>query len=313
MAAVRRPFEAHLFACGQRRSTNPNNIPPASRRPSGDRAGTEKWAPESNMPAYNHATSTYTFTNADVETLDLNASRPNSVIQPPSPKRDQAGLGIFTSSFAPSPLLPAFMVSADSPSVQCQSSASYPFAHRRRLSLTPRTDALLAPAAYVPYSIPIEFSASAQRAVHPDTSAPYRPQPYLRSMSIFSNYHRYSQSSISLTRPPRLSSLTPISHLECSSGSSTLRSSKGISEMDESPNSKSSNPSDKRPSAAGIVYTTVNTTPFFGATKANPRNHWRTFSTPNVMSSAQKTASGERMAMGWKPNLEKSKTVLRKP
>lgn len=312
MAAVRRPFEAHLFACGQCKSTNPNTIPQASRRPSEDRAATEKWAPESNMSAYSHAKSTLTFTNADIETLDLNASRPTSILQPPSPKRDQAGLGIFTSSFAPSPLLPAFTVSAESPSVQCQPPASYPFAHRRRLSLTPRTDTLLAPAAYVPYSIPIEFSASAQRAVHPDTSAPYRPQPYLRSMSIFSNYHRYSQSSISLSRPPRLSSSTPIPHLECSSGSSTLRSFKGISETDDSPSSKSSNPSDKRPDAAGIVYTTVNNTSFLGTAKASHRNHWRTFSTPNVTSNAKQAGSGERMAMGWKPNLEKSRTVVRK-
>ncbi|KAJ4341492.1 hypothetical protein N0V95_007221 [Ascochyta clinopodiicola] len=320
MAAVRRPFEAHLFAYGQRQPTNSDSSPPPSRRLSEDRAATEKLVPEGGMAGYDHTRSTSTFTNADVETLDLNSSRPASIVQSSSPTRDRAGLGVFTSPFAPPPLPPAFMISVESPSLQPQTSVSNPFAHRRHLSLTPRTDALLAPAAYVPYSIPIEFSASAQRAVYPDTAPPYRSistcrsQPHLRSMSSFSNRHRYSRSSVSLTRPHRLSSFSPVPHLECSSRSDTLRSSEGISETGESPNGKSvASSTGKRASAAEIVHAIASNTPIPGTDRPSPRKHWRTVSAPDATAGAQQVPPGARMAMGWKPDLEKSKTVVHKP
>ncbi|KAF9691386.1 hypothetical protein EKO04_010768 [Ascochyta lentis] len=318
MAAVRRPFEAHLFAYGQRQPTSSDPTPPPSRRLSDDRAATEKLVPDSGMPLYNHTRSTSTFTNADVETLDLNSSRPASIIRSSSPTR--AELGVFTSPFAPPPLPPAFMISVESPSLQPQMPVSDPFAHRRRLSLTPRTDALLAPAAYVPYSIPIEFSASAQRAVYPDMASPYRSlstcrsQPHLRSMSSFSNRHHYSRSSTSLSRPHRLSSLTPIPHLECSSRSETLKSSEGISETGESPNGKSvASSTGKRASAVEIVHAIANNTPIPGTERPSPRQHWRTISAPDAAAGAQQAHTGTRMAMGWKPDLDKSKTVIRKP
>lgn len=319
MAAVRRPFEAHLFAYGHRR-TSPKPSPPTSRRPSEDHAATEKLVPDIGMSAYNHTRSTSTFTNADVETLDLNASsRPPSISD--CSTRDH--IGVFTSPFAPPPLPAAFMVSVEAPPPS-QYQTLDPFAHRRRLSLTPRTDALLAPAAYVPHSIPIEYSASAQRAVYPDAATPYRSvsssrsQPHLRSMSSFSNRHRYSRSSVSLSRPHRLSSVTPVPHLECSSRSDTLISSGGISETGESPNSKSSsgNGQEKRASAAEIVYAINNNTRIPGTTPS-PRKHWRTVSAPNTSAGAKqvKVVSSERMAMGWKPTLSNSKssTALRKP
>ena len=323
MAAVRRPFEAHLFAYGQRAAPDSDATSPDSRRFSEDHTATEKLVPDNGISAYNHTRSMSSFTNADVETLDLNSSRPASIMQSESPTRNRAGLGVFTSPFAPPPLPPAFMVAVDSPSMQPQYPTLDPFAHRRRLSLTPRTDALLAPAAYVPYSIPIEFSASAQRAVFPDTAAPYRSvstsrsQPHLRSMSSFSNRNRYSRSSVSLSRPHRLSSLTPVPHLECGSCSDTLNSSGGISEIGESPNSKTGvSKGDKRASAAEIVYAIANGTPIPGTETPSPRKHWRTVSAPDVAAGIQAPAvprSNERMAMGWKPNLEKSSTVIRKP
>jgi hypothetical protein len=319
MAAVRRPFEAHLFAYGQRQIT-PEPSPTTSRRPSEDRAATEKLVPDIGMCAYNHTRSTSTFTNADVETLDLNASsRPPSISD--CSTRDQ--IGVFTSPFAPPPLPPAFMVSVEAPPPS-QYPTLDPFAHRRRLSLTPRTDALLAPAAYVPHSIPIEYSASAQRAVYPDSAAPYRSvsssrsQPHLRSMSSFSNRHRYSRSSVSLSRPHRLSSVTPVTHLECSSRSDTLNSSGGISEAGESPISKAGSgiSQEKRASAAEIVYAIINNTPI-PSTSPNPRKHLRTVSAPNTSPGAQqkRAASNERMAIGWKPTLSNSKSsiALRKP
>lgn len=319
MAAVRRPFEAHLFAYGHRQST-PEPSPPTSRRPSEDHAASEKLVPDIGISAYNHTRSTSTFTNADFKTLDLNASsRPASVSN--CSTRDQ--IGVFTSPFAPPPLPPAFMVSVEAPPPS-QYPILDPFAHRRRLSLTPRMDALLAPAAYIPHSIPIEYSASAQRAVYPDTTAPYRSvsssrsQPHLHSMSSFSNRHRYSRSSVSLSRPHRLSSVTPVPHMECSSRSDTLNSSGGISETGESPNSKAGSgiSQGKRASAAEIVYAINNGTPIPG-TSPSPRKHWRTVSAPNASPGAQqkRAASSERMAMGWKPTLSTSKSsvALRKP
>ncbi|KAJ8109701.1 hypothetical protein OPT61_g7268 [Boeremia exigua] len=170
MAAVRRPFEAHLFAYGQRSPDNTEPTPPASRRPSEDHAATEKLVSDSGMRGYSHARRMSNLTNADVETLDLNAgSRPASIIQPPSPTHNR--IEFFTSPLIPPPLPPMLFVPVDSsPLLTSHIPTLDPFAHRRRLSLTPRTDALLAPAAYVPNSIPIEFSASAQRAVYPDAT-----------------------------------------------------------------------------------------------------------------------------------------------
>ncbi|KAJ4313219.1 hypothetical protein N0V94_007040 [Neodidymelliopsis sp. IMI 364377] len=131
-------------------------------------------------------------------------------------------------------------------------------------------------------------------------------------MSSFSNRH-YSRSTVSLSRPRRLSSLTPIAHLECSSRSETLKSSEGISEKGESPNSKSSTCSTtKRASTAEIAYAIAYDTRIPG-TEWPRKKHWRTVSAPNATAGVQALLSGERMAMGWKPNLEKSKTVMQKP
>ena len=319
MAVVRRPYEAHLFAYSQRQPNNTEPTTSASRRSSEGHAAIEKLVPESGMSAYNHTWSTSNFTNADVETLDLNASsRPASSIRSPSPTRDQ--IGTFTPPFAPPPLPPAFMVSVESPILQSQNPASDPFAYRRRLSLTPRTDSLLAPAAYVPCSIPIEFSASAQRAVYPDAAALYRSistsrsQPQLRSMNSFSNRHPYSRSSVSLSRPHRLSSLTPVPHLECSSRSNTLNSSGGISEKGESLSSEPGPSStNKKASAAEIVHAIANNTSIPGTDRPSPRKHWRTVSAPDVTPGAQQARSGQRMAMGWKPQLSKSSTGFGTP
>lgn len=263
---MRRPFEAHLFKYGQWQATDPDSTPHISRRPSEDHTVTEKLVLDSRMPASTHTRSTSNFTNADVETLDLNASRPGSVLHP-SPSRDRAGMGIFTSPFAPPPLPPAFMVSVQSPSLQSPTPAANPFTHTRRMSLTPRADALLAPAAYIPHSIPLEFSASAQRAVYPDASSPYRcltssrSQPHLRNMSSFSARHRYSRSSVSLSRPHRVSPLSPMPNLEYGSRSENLRSSEGLSNAGDSPSSKSgTTSSSKRASAAEIVHAIANNT-----------------------------------------------------
>ena len=320
MAAVRRPFEAHLFAYGQRSPSESQPSPSGPRRLSEDHAATEKLIAGSNVSACTHTRSTSNFTNADVETLDLNAnSRPASIVQPSSPNRDR--IEVFTSPFAPPPLPQAFLVPEDgSPSSHSQKTWPKPLAHHRRISSTPQTNALLAPAAYVPHSIPIEFSASAQRAVYPDAAVHYRSistcrsQPHLRSMSSLSHQHRYSRSSVSLSLPHRLSTVTPAPHLECSSRSDTLNSSTGISDKDESPNSKSvGSGTDTRASAAEIVFALANRAPIPGSEKSSPMKHWRTVSAPDVSAGAQQVPSGERMAIGWKPVLSKSSSNLRKP
>lgn len=133
-------------------------------------------------------------------------------------------------------------------------------------------------------------------------------------MSSFSQRHGYSRSSLSLARPYRRGSLTPVQHLECSSRSDTLNSSGGISEAGESPNSKSSAEREyKRASARAIVYAIANGTPIPGTDQLSLRQHWRTVSAPDVVADAQAQRSSERMAMGWKPNLEKRLTGIGKP
>ncbi|KAF2647537.1 hypothetical protein K491DRAFT_723361 [Lophiostoma macrostomum CBS 122681] len=133
------------------------------------------------------------------------------------------------STFA-GPSLPIFHPSA--------SSHHLPTHH---LAPPPRMSALVSPSGFVPLSIPAQYTASAWKAVHPPLPSPLGPNPSsLSSSSIapasrsythlplhhrassgnlnlngpggynFSYRSRYSRSSISLTRPYRLSS-TPAS------------------------------------------------------------------------------------------------------
>lgn len=315
MAAVRRPFEAHLFKYGQRQPTDSDSTPPIFRKSFESHAAVDKFGPEGQAFPSAHTRSTSSFTNADVETLDLNASQPASVMH--SPTRDRAGLGIFTSPFAPPPLPPAFRIPVQSPPFQ--SPHSDPLGHHRRLSLTPRTVSLLAPAAYVPHSIPIEFSASAQRAVNPKLSshrpmASPRSQPHLRSMSSFSHRHHSSRSSASLSRPHRPSSSTPVPHLECISRSATPKSSEAITDTDESPNSRSRTSPPTKRAATEIVYIIANNTPLPSPHHpSTPRKHWRSASASDATSRARLPHSGQRMAMGWKPHLDTQKTPPKNP
>lgn len=110
--------------------------------------------------------------------------------------------------------------------------------------------------------------------------------------------------------------MTPVPHLECSSRSDTLNSSGGISDKGESPKSKSAaSTTDERASAAEIVHAIATNTPIPGTEPTSPKKHWRTVSAPDAaaVAAAQRARAGQRMAMGWKPQLSKSSTMLRSP
>jgi hypothetical protein len=209
IAVIRRPLEAHLLGH--------NSVSPMIR-PCSPSAG-------QFIRGRRRSTSTPSiFTNADAETLELDISRPPSVVHSPPPSRHSPKPDVFTSPFAPPPLPSAY--AASQRGLWHQRTISPAPACPLPLPVQSRTSMLLPVSAYAPYSIPLEFSASAQRAIYPDTSAPYRPatprsHPHLRSAST-SLQPRQARSQGSLSRPSHLSSFpspSPLSFSESSSPS----------------------------------------------------------------------------------------------
>ena len=258
IAVIRRPLEAHLLGHS---SVSPMMRPCS---PSGGQF----------IRGRRRSTSTPSiFTNTDAETLQLDISRPPSVVHSPPPSRHSPKPDVFTSPFAPPPLPSAYAASQRglwhqrtiSPVPTCQFS----------LPIQPRTSMLLPVSAYAPYSIPLEFSASAQRAIYPDTLAPYRPatprsHPHLRSASI-SLQPRLVRSQGSFPRPRCLSSFPSPSPLSFSESSTP------------------SPPSHKnRASATEIAHALAHDKPIPGTdmdlTPNRSPGHWRHASAPSAIS-----------------------------
>jgi hypothetical protein len=256
-AVIRRPLEAHLLGH--------SSISPVMR----------PCSPPLGQPLRGRRRSTSTpsiFTNADAETLELDTSRPPSVVHSPPPSRNSPKPDIFTSPFAPPPL----------PSVYAASQRG--LWHQRTISPAPacplplpvqsRTSMLLPVSAYTPYSIPIQFSASAQRAIYPENSAPYRPStprshPHLRSASI-SMQPRHAHSLASLSRPRHLSSFpspSPLSFSESSTPSPPHKNGASAAEIAHALAHGEAVP-------GTVMDTTINHSP----------GHWRHSSAPGAIS-----------------------------
>jgi hypothetical protein len=273
MAVTRRPFEVHLLG---NTSTSPL-MRAVSPSPSHFTQGRRR---STSTPSV--------FTNTDVETINLDISRPSSVVHSTPPNRYSPRPDVFTSPFAPPPLPSAYATS--SRGLWHQQTTSPIYASPQPLPLQSRTSMLLPVSAYAPYSIPVQLSASAQRAVYPDTSAPYRPttprsHPRLRSPSL-SQFPRPSRSQPSLTRPHRLSSMRSASPLssEISTPSPPRRANDASNEL-------------------------------IASTDSSPRGHSRTSSAPDTTSpcarsrSRQPSQSSARMAMGWRPPVQHTATT----
>lgn len=309
LASVRRPFEAHILKHGYKKPIPNHPSPNDSRRPSPSRSISLNFEKHyGRRSASTHRSSPSYRSNADVETLDLDRSSPPSTIHAPSPVRSLGlGMGIFTSHDHPPPL-PAAFGPRRSSSYDTLPPVFYPSVSHARLQPPPRMTSLVAPTGFVPLSAPVQYSASVMRAVHPPLPSP------LRSTASRSHSHlpatnqgpnlnyraRYSRSSISLTRPHRLSS-APAGSVGWSSRSGST------GPGDEGRRTPSSSNADghDRPSASMIAYAILNGTsiPGYGYPQEQKSHHHQRHS-----SAPDTTAGAEcgRMAMGWKPKLKSS-------
>jgi hypothetical protein len=274
LAAVDRPFEAHLFKHGYQQCAEACPTPCVSRRPSIARPTSyaEKRPMDRRRSVSTHRS------NPSIATIDLSNSPAPSTIFAPSPVQS-LGLGIFTSHHAPPPIPPAYFAPT-----------------QNSLTRPPRLSGHVATPGFVPL---VQYSASTWRAVHPTgppTMLPAsRSQPYLPNTGS-SYYNRYSRSSVSLTRPHRLSYTTPAL-------SSSSRSGSTGPEGRDSPLSGEVDASGKA-TANEIAYAILNETPIPGTTRPEGRDgHVRTASAPDATSGAQQPSHSERMAIGWKPQL----------
>ncbi|ORY19276.1 hypothetical protein BCR34DRAFT_528201 [Clohesyomyces aquaticus] len=304
LSVVRRPFEAHVFKHGYRPPAEPQTTPAASRRPSLRRSASslsEKFRRRFSSSSTRRSTpSNDSHTNAN--SLDWRACPPPATIHAPSPIRS-IGMGMFTSDVQPPPL-PAYIPRRSS-STEPRSPVFYPSSSLNPLPGPPRMSSLIAPSGFVPLSIPIQYSASAWRAVHPPLPSPLGPaasrsNPHLPHPQQGNGYpyrNRYSRSSISLTRPHRLSSTTPAGSVAWSSRSGST----GPDEGRGSPASGDTN-LNNMVSANAIAYAILNGAqgPARQPRRQQKSGHIRRASAPDTAAGAQ----SDRKAMGWKPRLQ---------
>ena len=300
LAVVRRPFEAHLFKHGYEAPTDPFATPAASRdaspvRP--DPYGSEKRARGRRRSASTRRNDSV----SDVDTLDLSNSPPPPTLHAPSPQRS-VGLGIFTSNLAPPPIPAEFVAPPRASSLENLPSLFQPSVSHHSLTLPPRLSGQVSSAGFIPLSVAPQFSASTWRALHPISPTSMglasRSHPHLPS-SGYPYRHRFSRSSVSLTRPHRLSTATPAASVAWSSRSGST----GPEGREASTSSEDNK--DRRASANEIAFAILNGTPIPGTTRPKTRGkyHMRTASAPDTTTGAQQPLPMDRMAMGWKPQL----------
>lgn len=262
LSVVSRPFEAHLFKHGYRKPANAWHPPYSSHGSpiTGDRISTcEKSIHYRHMPTSTHRSSSS-------DPMAQNRSRsPGSVV--------------FTLHHAPPPIPSAFMTPHRNPSFDALPSASYASTTHGVLTGPPLSSHSASRHDSAPVSTQARYSASIWRAVHPESPEfilhSSRPRPYSRDLDLS---HRQSlRSSMSLTRPSRLSSLKSISQSD-----STVSESRdhcfGVTDEGD------------RATPGEIAYAITNGTPIPGTepVKGLDRHHICTVSAPNNSSAAQK-------------------------
>ncbi|KAF1935609.1 hypothetical protein EJ02DRAFT_120007 [Clathrospora elynae] len=303
LAVVNRPFEAHLFNYGYHQPADLQPTPPTSQRPSPARYDALERCPCGRRRSVStHRSTTSNFTNTGVDTINLSTSPPPPTISAPSPVRS-LGSDIFTSSVAPPPIPSAFIASKHKSSKETLPPMFYPSMSHKALTRPPRIPGLVATSGFAPLSIPAQYPASTWRAIHPSNppcmSPASRSFPHLPSAG-FPYHNRYSRSSISLTRPHRLSYASPADNEACS-----LRSWSTGPEGRASPLTGADETS-RKATPNQILYAILNGTPIPGTTNSNDRaagRPMRTASAPDVTVGAQPPPPPNRMAMGWKTQL----------
>ncbi|KAF2492216.1 hypothetical protein BU16DRAFT_107074 [Lophium mytilinum] len=229
LAIVRRPFEATLFKHTYARPTVYPATPKPSSRPSRSVSFSSK---SSHSQSSVHTMSLSHRSNADVDTLDLEAASPlSSESQSPVRSIGSIGLGIFTSQSQPPPPLPPLLIPKRPTSLTPSRATSligvpppmyHPSTSYQHLPVSrPSSIASFhlarnssAPHLTDPNSIllpiPPTIADSAWRAIHPpmhtaSRSFSHLPLPISHPPN-FCYANRYSRSVVSLSRPQRLSS-----------------------------------------------------------------------------------------------------------
>ncbi|OAG04445.1 uncharacterized protein CC84DRAFT_793057 [Paraphaeosphaeria sporulosa] len=219
LATVRRPFEAHLLNYKHTpHAPTPTITPTISPRQSRSRSTSVASTRFSRrgVSFSTHRSTHSNVSNADVDTIDLNSTAASDGIAAPAPIRS-LGTGIFTSHVHPPPVPAAYATPSHNPLVGLPPPIFQPSLSTPNLPLPPRMSALVSSSGFVPLSIPAQYAPSNWRAVHPAAPSPLavaasRSQSNLPSTDPsqrFSYRARHARSSISLTRPHRLSTSTP--------------------------------------------------------------------------------------------------------
>jgi len=218
--------------------------------------------------------------NSDIETIDLSHSPAPPTIHCPSPQRS-VGLGIFTSDFAPPPIPPQFRLPLRSTSLDSLRPLYPPSPSQRILTRPPRLSGNPNNAVFIPLSVAPQYSASTLRALYPaGPSKLYASQshPHLPS-AAFSHRSLFSQSSVSLSKPHRLSTVTQ--NDSCSSPSESLRAD-GLA-------------------ASALAEDVPIPSPLRPKTRG--KCHKRTSSAPDVVPGAQEPPQKDVPALRWKSQL----------
>lgn len=289
LATVSRPFEAHLLNYKLAPiPPSPITTPNASPRQSHSRSVsiTSNRFSRRGMSFSTHRSTHSIMSNTDVDTLDLNST--------PAPERSTApasirslGAGIFTSHAQPPPVPAAYATPSRLSSVGVPPPFFQPSLSTAHLPLPPRMSALVSSSGCVPVLIPAQYAASNWRAVHPSAPSPLaiaanRSQSHLPladPSQRFSYRTRYARSSISLTRPNRLSTSTPVDSVGWSSRSGSTTPDRSRDSNDDA---------ERRAIAGQTAYAALEGTrlPETSATRASGK-HSRHASAPDATAGAQ--------------------------
>lgn len=300
LATVRRPFEAHIFKHGFQRF---HHSFPDSHKSSPMRRtsiASEKIPLGSGPSVSTFRTFEYNLSDACVDTIDWNYRLPDSTIHTPSPVRS-LGLGIFTSDSLPPPIPSAYATQSPLQPVGTFSHLPYSLASQHSLTRPPRLSGRSRSSSIASSIVPAEFSASTIRAVHPPQSSIGLVSRSHQHLPGVGSAHRkqYARSTISLTRPRRLSSVTPAGSVGWSSRSGSIGSDRlySLSSTEGGAVCNKSVPEIAN-TAQHSAGRTESSTTSLGKTV-------RSCSAPasDAPGGADHPSQPSRMAMGWKPQL----------
>ncbi|KAF9737102.1 hypothetical protein PMIN03_006736 [Paraphaeosphaeria minitans] len=295
LATVRRPFEAHLLTYKHTpHISTPTITPTISPRQSRSRSTSvaSNGFSRRGVSFSTHRSTHSNMSNADVDTLDLNSTAGSDGTAVSASIRS-LGTGIYTSHVHPPPVPAAYATLAHNPSAGLPPLFFQPSLSTPKLPLPPRMSALVSSSGFVPLSIPAQYAPSNWRAVHPAAPSPLavaasRSQTQFPATDPSHRLYRArnAHSSVSLTRPHRLSTFTTVDSVGWSSRSGST-SPRGSHDGDE-----------RRATAGQIAFAILNGTTIPGTDVARAvGRHARHKSAPGASVSASAGAQVPRKKM----------------